>query len=349
MRWYTLEVPAVVVPETFSVALSFDPHRTKGIYLGLDKNVEESHSYRGLPQLGFSAVDEKSDWMVRVFLVSDGDGVHHEAYNDVPLRYAEAALEVAHAEVREAEKANRRYPGTVPPSELKRKKLCVELALLDVERAAAVLAGDKQVIKEVEVRRAKAAADVAEAEVEQAREANQRHPGTVPASELWRKELRLQQARLQLQEAKAVLAGDEQALKEVDIRYAKAAADVAQAEVELSREANRRYPGTVPPGELNRKVLTLQLALLDVERAEAVLAGDEQALKEVEVRRAKAAADVAEAEVQQAREANRRFPGTVPPSELNRKILRRQQALLEVEGAEAVLAGDEQAAPEHKR
>ena len=56
MRWYTLDVPATEVPEHFYVALSFNPEQTKGIYLGLDKNVKESHSYVGLPEEGFQPV-----------------------------------------------------------------------------------------------------------------------------------------------------------------------------------------------------------------------------------------------------------------------------------------------------
>ncbi len=68
MRWYTLRAPGTPVPERFQVALSFRPHRTKGVYLGYDKSVAESHSYKGLPEKGFEPVGGKYDWMVRVFL-----------------------------------------------------------------------------------------------------------------------------------------------------------------------------------------------------------------------------------------------------------------------------------------
>ena len=64
-RWYTLELPATEVPERFHVALWFNAERTKGIYLGLDKGVKESHSSVGLPGAGFEPVREKYDWMVR--------------------------------------------------------------------------------------------------------------------------------------------------------------------------------------------------------------------------------------------------------------------------------------------
>lgn len=69
MRWYTFPVSQTDVPSHFFVALSFNPHQTKGIYLGLDRNVSASHSYIGLPASGFTKVEEKYDWMVRVYLV----------------------------------------------------------------------------------------------------------------------------------------------------------------------------------------------------------------------------------------------------------------------------------------
>ena len=70
-KWINLHVPPIEVPEEFFIALSFHPHQTKGIYLGLDKNVEQSHSFIGLPGEGFQPVPEKYDWMVRAVLVSD--------------------------------------------------------------------------------------------------------------------------------------------------------------------------------------------------------------------------------------------------------------------------------------
>ena len=68
MRWYTIAMPAIQVPERFYVALSFNPHQTKGIYLGFDKSVKESHSYFGLPTMGFKPVTPTFDWMVRANL-----------------------------------------------------------------------------------------------------------------------------------------------------------------------------------------------------------------------------------------------------------------------------------------
>ena len=98
------------------------------------------------------------------------------------------------------------------------------------------------------------------------------------ASELRRLQLAHRLASLGVERAEAILAGDARSLEEVDVRYAKAAVDAAQVEVEQAREANRRHPGTVPASELRRMELVLELALLDAQRAEAVLAGDDEAL-----------------------------------------------------------------------
>ena len=70
-RWYTLAFPAVEVPGEYYVALAFNPHRTKGIYLGLDESVKRSHSYIGRPTTGFEPVGQKFDWMVRSVLVGE--------------------------------------------------------------------------------------------------------------------------------------------------------------------------------------------------------------------------------------------------------------------------------------
>ena len=58
-RWYTLDLPATEVPERFHVALAFNAQETKGIYLGLDKGVKQSHSYIGLPGDGYTPVAGK--------------------------------------------------------------------------------------------------------------------------------------------------------------------------------------------------------------------------------------------------------------------------------------------------
>ena len=62
------------MPERFYVALAFNPNQTKGIYLGFDENVKESHSFTGLPDSGFGKVKEPYDWMARVHLAEEPSG-----------------------------------------------------------------------------------------------------------------------------------------------------------------------------------------------------------------------------------------------------------------------------------
>jgi len=69
LRWCDLATPAIEVPGIFTVALSFEPDQTSGIYVGFDESVGETHSYTGLPEDGFQSVDGRWDWMVRVVLV----------------------------------------------------------------------------------------------------------------------------------------------------------------------------------------------------------------------------------------------------------------------------------------
>ncbi len=71
LRWYTLEFPAVEVPENFFVAVWFNAERTKGVYLGMQKDVKETHSYVGLPDKGFKKADQSYDWMIRAVVSSE--------------------------------------------------------------------------------------------------------------------------------------------------------------------------------------------------------------------------------------------------------------------------------------
>lgn len=72
-----------------------------------------------------------------------------EAENTVSIDYAVAAHRVAEAEVHQAEEANRRYPGTVPPAELNRMKLSADQASLQIKQSRHDLDIDK---KSVDVR-----------------------------------------------------------------------------------------------------------------------------------------------------------------------------------------------------
>ena len=67
-RWYNIPIDAVTVPQRFYVCLSFNPERTKGVYVHYDESVEQSHSRRALPYSTGSPVRGKYDWMIRVHL-----------------------------------------------------------------------------------------------------------------------------------------------------------------------------------------------------------------------------------------------------------------------------------------
>jgi SLA1 homology domain 1, SHD1/PEGA domain len=71
LRWYTFEFPAIEVPEKFTVAAWFNAERTKGVYMGMDKSVKETHSFIGLPDKGFRKVEEGHDWMIRAVVTSE--------------------------------------------------------------------------------------------------------------------------------------------------------------------------------------------------------------------------------------------------------------------------------------
>jgi hypothetical protein len=73
LKWQTIEFPAVEVPEKFIVALWFNAEATKGVYIGMDKNVTSTHSLAGLPDKGFHKVDENYEWMIRA-VVSAKEG-----------------------------------------------------------------------------------------------------------------------------------------------------------------------------------------------------------------------------------------------------------------------------------
>ena len=71
-HWYALPVDSLEVPERFHVGFFFNAHQTKGIYMGKDTDVEESHSYYGTVENGFKPVKDKYDWMVRVHFMPEG-------------------------------------------------------------------------------------------------------------------------------------------------------------------------------------------------------------------------------------------------------------------------------------
>ena len=74
MRWYTLRTPSIEVPERFYVAVAFNPHRTKGIYLGYSESLNKPFSYMGLPDSGYRQNERSHEWMLRVHLSDSPSG-----------------------------------------------------------------------------------------------------------------------------------------------------------------------------------------------------------------------------------------------------------------------------------
>ncbi len=66
LRWYDLEVPSIEVPKQFAVGLDFRPDAGRAIHLGLNRGVETTHSFVGLPATGYQKMAQPVEWMVRV-------------------------------------------------------------------------------------------------------------------------------------------------------------------------------------------------------------------------------------------------------------------------------------------
>lgn len=67
LKWHQFSTPSIELPKgRFIVAASFNPHQTKGIYLGLDEDADTDacKSLVGLPENGFSSFNGKGQWMI---------------------------------------------------------------------------------------------------------------------------------------------------------------------------------------------------------------------------------------------------------------------------------------------
>lgn len=70
--WVFVDVPATSVPKQFYVCVTFDPERTKGVYVGYDESVTRSHSKRALPGSHVGEVQGAFDWMIRASITPHG-------------------------------------------------------------------------------------------------------------------------------------------------------------------------------------------------------------------------------------------------------------------------------------
>ena len=65
--WHQFPTPSIELPEgRFLIAAAFNPHQTKGVYLGIDEDAsgENCKSFVGLPDYGYSPFDAKGQWMI---------------------------------------------------------------------------------------------------------------------------------------------------------------------------------------------------------------------------------------------------------------------------------------------
>jgi hypothetical protein len=68
-RWVTLKAPSTPLPSKFFICLSFNPERTKGVYVHYDQKLD-GDSRVGLP--GAMAESAKGDWMIRAVVQPAG-------------------------------------------------------------------------------------------------------------------------------------------------------------------------------------------------------------------------------------------------------------------------------------
>jgi len=105
------------------------------------------------------------------------------------------------------------------------------------------------------------------------------------------------EARMQRQVAEVELkVASEEARNDINVRYAKASADVARAEYEQAIEANRKVPGTVPMAEVRRLQLKWRETVLSIEQAEM-----RQRVAALQAQVAKAKVDASEVGIQKRR------------------------------------------------
>ena len=73
-QWTTIKIPPVKVPESFYVCFVFNPTQTKGVYVGIDENVKESHSKQTVPGSHVDNLAKTGDWMIRAHLSAKARG-----------------------------------------------------------------------------------------------------------------------------------------------------------------------------------------------------------------------------------------------------------------------------------
>jgi hypothetical protein len=73
-KWTSIALPPVRVPARFYVCLVFNPTQTKGVYVGIDKSVTESHSRDAVPGSHLGELEQGAEWMIRAHLTRKPQG-----------------------------------------------------------------------------------------------------------------------------------------------------------------------------------------------------------------------------------------------------------------------------------
>ena len=73
-KWVMIGLPPVKVPERFWVCVVFNPMRTKGVFVGIDKNGSESCSKDAVPESHSADIEKNENWMIRAHLSPKAEG-----------------------------------------------------------------------------------------------------------------------------------------------------------------------------------------------------------------------------------------------------------------------------------
>ena len=71
-KWVQFDIPAVRVPKKFQVMVSFNPTRTKGVYVGIDQDSTPTHSSVVFPDASENSKSGiEGDWMIRAYVTKE--------------------------------------------------------------------------------------------------------------------------------------------------------------------------------------------------------------------------------------------------------------------------------------
>ena len=127
----------------------------------------------------------------------------------------------------------------------------------------------------------------------------------------------------------------------LEVRYARAYLQLAQADLQIAVEENEKVPGTYPEAAIE---LLRRVVVIAEEQLKHALGESAHDLHSVHIRQEEAAVTEAESDLQRTLAANRRLPRLVGPTQLRRAHLRVEVAKLALAKARAVNA---HSLPEH--